>query len=166
MKMQWKKWKKVKRFPLYEVSEFGDVRRGNRQLKLHVDKWGYQIVSLMRLDGTRGTVKAHRIVAEAFLGDPPFEGAQACHNDSVKANNHYSNLRWDTPKGNVADKSIAGTENIGVRNGKARLTESDVVEIRRLVSLDLPTKMVGAEFGVSQQTVSKIANRKLWPHVA
>lgn len=159
-------WKTIDRFPHYEVSENGDVRRNWRILKSCTDDWGYKTLTMTKFNGSRGTVYVHRVVAEAFIGPPPFEGAQACHNDSIKANNHYSNLRWDTPKGNAADKTAAGTENIGERNGRAKLTEADIVEIRRLVAMDWPRKLVGSEFGIAHQTVTKIVLRRRWPHVA
>jgi hypothetical protein len=46
--------------------------------------------------------KVHHIVLEAFVGPRP-EGAVACHTDCDNLNNKVSNLRWDTPTGNVAD---------------------------------------------------------------
>jgi hypothetical protein len=39
--------------------------------------------------------RVHRLVAEAFLGDPPFSGATVDHYpDRNPSNNHASNLRW------------------------------------------------------------------------
>ena len=47
------------------------------------------------------TYKIHRLVAEAFHGPPPFEGAVAMHLDENAANNRASNLRWGTQKENL-----------------------------------------------------------------
>lgn len=40
----------------------------------------------------------HRIVAWAFLGDPPFDGATIDHCNRDKSDNRASNLRWASPK--------------------------------------------------------------------
>jgi HNH endonuclease len=47
------------------------------------------------------TYKIHRLVAEAFHGPAPFEGAVVMHNDENAANNRASNLRWGTQKENL-----------------------------------------------------------------
>ncbi|MFL1463468.1 HNH endonuclease signature motif containing protein [Roseococcus sp. DSY-14] len=44
------------------------------------------------------TWKVARLVAEAFHGPPPFEGAVVMHLDENAANNRASNLRWGTQK--------------------------------------------------------------------
>lgn len=47
------------------------------------------------------TYKVHRLVAEAFHGPPPFDGAVVMHLDENAANNRASNLRWGTQKENL-----------------------------------------------------------------
>ena len=47
------------------------------------------------------TYKVHRLIAEAFHGPAPFEGAVVMHLDENAANNRASNLRWGTQKENL-----------------------------------------------------------------
>ncbi|MGG5819613.1 HNH endonuclease signature motif containing protein [Falsiroseomonas sp. HW251] len=47
------------------------------------------------------TWKVARLVAEAFHGPSPFEGAVVMHLDENAANNRASNLRWGTQKENL-----------------------------------------------------------------
>jgi hypothetical protein len=47
------------------------------------------------------TYKVARLVAEAFSGPPPFDGAVVMHLDENAANNRASNLRWGTQKENL-----------------------------------------------------------------
>lgn len=47
------------------------------------------------------TYKVHRLIAEAFHGPPPFDGAVAMHVDENAANNRPENLRWGTQKENL-----------------------------------------------------------------
>ncbi len=45
--------------------------------------------------------KIHRLVAEAFHGTTPFDGAVVMHVDENAANNRASNLKWGTQKENL-----------------------------------------------------------------
>ena len=87
----------------YEVSNFGKVRclpnRGNhfaqKILKTVVHRDGYIVLSIVGNDGKVYCKKMHRLVAEAFI--PREIGKNIVHHkDSVKTNNHFSNLEWTT----------------------------------------------------------------------
>lgn len=98
---------------LYEVSDHGRVRsldRGSRKgrvLSLRVTGSGHKTVALYLLGKPTGK-NVHRLVLIAFVGPCP-QGMEACHNDGNPANNHLSNLRWDTHKSNMEDKVKHGT---------------------------------------------------------
>jgi hypothetical protein len=47
------------------------------------------------------TWKVARLIAEAFHGPPPFDGAVVMHLDENAVNNRASNLRWGTQKENL-----------------------------------------------------------------
>ena len=47
------------------------------------------------------TYRIARLIAEAFFGPPPFEGAVVMHLDENAANNRPNNLRWGTQKENL-----------------------------------------------------------------
>lgn len=100
---------------IYEVSSEGRVRRlraaqGTRagfDLSPIVDNKGYRIFNLHNR-GSRIRAKAHRLVLEAFAG--PANGLFGLHADDDPANNSLSNLRWGTPKENMADRKRNGGE--------------------------------------------------------
>lgn len=48
-----------------------------------------------------GNMKIHRLVCEAFHGDPPFEKAVVIHLDENAHNNKPENLKWGTQKENL-----------------------------------------------------------------
>lgn len=106
----------------YEVSDHGNVRsvdrivqQGHRTMTIRgeakalVDNGqGRKRVYLHRGNElTRPQV--HRLVLEAFVGPCPPD-MEACHNDGNPANNHVSNLRWDTGSANMRDKRDHGTD--------------------------------------------------------
>jgi len=160
-------WKPIPGWVGYEVSEFGDVRRAKtgRAIKPWVNgKTRYTFFSLYSRN-VKKNIPAHRLVALAFLGLPPSPGYVVAHNDGTRNNNHQSNLRWDTPKGNMADRVEHGTSNRGARNGMSKLNEIDVNAIRKMAQMGIPRSLIADGFGFSRQGVDDIINRRRWRHI-
>jgi hypothetical protein len=158
---------------LYEVSDLGRVRSVTRlgTTQFGVRSYGGSVVAAIRCAngylavnltgrGLRKQCLVHKLVLEAFAGARQ-HGMQACHNDGNRANPRLTNLRWDTTRGNHADKHKHGTAQIGVRNPRARLTEDAVREIRA----GLSTKDAAAKFGVTHSCVWSVQQRRTWRHV-
>lgn len=109
-------WREIEGFDgRYEVSDQGEIRVSRtskashvgRIMKQRLNRLGYLCVQLW--DGERYlTVRVHRAVAKAFLGDPG-EGHVVCHSDGNKQNNAAANLRWDTQANNNRDMPLHGT---------------------------------------------------------
>ena len=95
------RWNPTHIFPKeYAVSENGDVLsiRTGRVLKPADDKYGY-LYYVLCVDGERRTVKAHRLVAYAFI-DNPHNKPSIDHINGDKKDNRVGNLRWVTNKEN------------------------------------------------------------------
>lgn len=72
-------------------------------------------------------------------------------------------LELGTYKDNSDDWVRRAGGNIGIRNGQAKLTEGQVISIRR----DMRTaNIIAPEFGVSPGTISDIKSRRAWKHLA
>lgn len=126
---------------------------------------GYVKVSLF-VDGQGKVDKyVHQLVLEAFVGPCP-EGMEACHDpDRTRTNNTLSNLRWDTRKGNIADKVTHGTQPFGEDVHCAKLTESQVAEAReRYAAGDVTMQAIADDLGVNQITAFDFIRGKTWPH--
>jgi len=93
-------WKRVPGFPDYEVSDEGQVRRGEHVMSQHW-RGKFIIVSLRRPSG-RTSRRVHRLVAEAFIGPRP-PGMHTRHLDDDHANNHLVNIAYGTPSENQYD---------------------------------------------------------------
>lgn len=109
----------------YEVSDLGRVRSmervvnrphrgphrvGTRVLKARIAHHGHHYVTLFGdTKKDRRHFGVHRLLLAAFVGPCP-DGMEACHNDGDPANNHISNLRWDTRESNMQDKLRHGTD--------------------------------------------------------
>lgn len=97
------KWLPVPEFEgYYEVSNLGRIKSLHayhklepgqiKKLSLHTG--GY--LSAKLYNGTKKLYSryVHRLVAIAFIGDPPNEKSQVNHKDGIKTNNVVSNLEW------------------------------------------------------------------------
>lgn len=95
-------WKPCVVFPNeYLVSNYGDVYsvRSRRNIRPNHDKYGY-LYYVLCVNGERETVKAHRLVALAFL-DNPLNKPAVDHINGIKTDNRVCNLRWVTNKENT-----------------------------------------------------------------
>lgn len=173
------KWCQCVRFGQYEVSEFGDVRhieaartrsKGYR-LRGSIDADGYLRYNLRDADGKNCYVPAHRLVAEAFLGPAPSDRHEVAHNTGSRVASHFKHLRWALPVENHADKQEHGTALKGSLNGRAKITEADVLDIRREyreIKLSRRTRGMGEldeKYGLNRGTLINIAMGRSWRHV-
>jgi hypothetical protein len=176
-------WRPCARFPDYEVSECGDVRRRtaikNRplgfQLRGFLNREGY-VAYAMTPDGEeRGeNVPAYRLVAEAFLGPRPTPKHEVAHRNGSKVGCHYTDLRWATRLENTADMAVHGTWRYGHRNGRASVTDEQALNIRReyqrLKREGGGNKYGGlrdlaAKYGTSRRVVRDIGTCTTWRHL-
>lgn len=105
-------WKSIDGWPSYEVSNFARVKSlartvrcgrgfGSRKIKESIlssficKNTGYRQVVF-----SRKKQNVHRLVAIAFLGKPPFIGAQVNHKNSDRSYGALENLEWVTPSEN------------------------------------------------------------------
>lgn len=168
-------FKPIDGFPAYRVSRDGEVEsrwlKAGRHSRL-TDTWrplkpAVRACRHLKVNLSRGGEKhnrlVHRLVLEAFAGPAP-EGRVCCHNDGNPTNNCIDNLRWDTQQSNVDDALRHGTRARGSRCN-SKLTEDDVIEIRRLRAEGVPARDLAGRFGVSANNIRAIASGRSWRHV-
>lgn len=158
------KYKIIAEFSDYAVGTDGSICRRGSFLKTHLMHNGYKRVILCAPNGKRRRALVHRLVLEAFVGPCP-RGMEACHENGIRDDNRLSNLRWDTRKNNFADRDRHGTTARGTRHGMVKLSEADVLEIRKRRAAGARTKDLGKQFGVRHSTISSIALGRTWSHV-
>lgn len=153
----------------YAVSACGAIlsmKRGKvKQMRAISTASGYRSISLCR-PGARALIRlVHHIVLEAFVGNRP-DGMETRHLDGNRTNNSLPNLCWGTPLENGKDRTRHGTawgpSMKGVSNPRAKLTEGDVVQIRRMEG---SCDRLAALFGVSRTLITLIRARKIWRHI-
>ena len=151
----------------YQVSSFGRVRsqyRGDRVLKPTLDGPGYPRVTVVK-DGVRSTRFVHRFVAIAFL--PLLDGRdQVNHKNGVKADNRVDNLEWCTQFENMRHAVDTGLkDHAGEKNPQVVLTETKVLEIRKLRADGTKFRVIAEMYGVSLSAIAMVVYRYNWTHL-
>lgn len=124
---------------------------------------------MFHLNG-RGTpaLRAHRVSWSLFRGAIP-NSLNVLHRCDVRRCVNPDHLFLGTHADNTRDMISKGRGRYraspGVTNGRAKLTEAQVVEIRARGSAGASRKKLAAEFGVASTSISGIIHGKSWKHV-
>ena len=137
----------------YQVSSMGRVKsfkwNKERFLKPSMDKDGYLLVTLCA-GGKRKTLKVHRLVCEAFHGNPDNK-PQVNHINEDKTDNRACNLEWCTCKQNV---------NHGSRNERVSKPVGQYSLDGKLIKLWPSTMEAERQAGFNHGNISQVANGK------
>lgn len=168
-------WKDVKGWEgKYQISNLGRLKSfGGRYRKSMPDGYitlgcigssGYREVSLRR-PGIEKHGRIHALVADHFLVRP--YGAECVnHIDGNKLNNLPSNLEWTTMRGNCKHAVDTGLmNNRGERHKLSKLTESDVIGMRKLKKCGVSYDELAKIFGVCRRQASDVVRGVNWGHV-
>lgn len=112
-------------------------------------------------DESGRVVRVHRWEFEKAYGPLPAHIVvrHACDNPACYELLH---LESGTQTQNIADRVKRKRSAVGERNGGSKITESDVLEIRRS---NMQGKLLAAKFGISASQVSEIRSGKKWSHL-
>ena len=162
---------------IYQVSDMGRIRRigAGRGARpghtLSPTKGGtngkYLKVILGRL---WGRYYVHRMVAQAFHGDPPSSAHEVNHLNGDTHDNRACNLQWVTrSENNIHSYRVLGRKAvvpIGEDQWNSKLTEREVLKMRDLWATGKYTQLeLGNMFCVLQSTVSRVVLRQSWKHI-
>ena len=90
-------WKNV--LGEYFVSNFGNVKRNEKEIKKSKDRKWYYYINIS-INGNVKVFRVHRLVAMAFIPNP-LNKNEINHIDGNKTNNNVNNLEWATHKENM-----------------------------------------------------------------
>ena len=167
-------WKDIEGYEgLYQVSNLGRVKRMrfiNKNTNIEkeriksqkIRKDGYLEVALYK-NGKGKYIQVHRLVAKSFIPNPK-KLPQVNHIDGNKENNCVDNLEWVTNKENVTHAIKTGLQNnSGEHNGKAKLTQQQAEEIRKIrKEKNVPYRQIAKKYNVSHYTIIQICKNRYY----
>lgn len=129
---------------------------------------GYPVMSCRRAIGSD---RGHRASWIIHKGPIP-EGLFVCHHCDNPICTNPEHLWIGTHQENDKDKIIKGRARFGApplkqgsENGSSKLTEEQVIEIKKLLKEGKSTYFIGPIFGVSKTTILRIKKGTHWQHV-
>lgn len=153
-------WKPVNGFEnKYLVSNHGEVKSlfNNKILKGFIDVFGYHQVLFGKTHK-----KMHRLVAEHFIPNPENKRC-VNHLDSVKTNNHISNLEWATHSENTIHQFSMGYKVAEMENRwNSNIDETQILCIRACISEGIPKKELASYFNINVATINRCLSGKHW----
>lgn len=122
--------------------------------------FGYEKVNLQK-SGKKECVFVHRIVCASFKGNrhKPYEVA---HYDGNPSNNNIENLRWALPIENQSDRKRHGTRLVKEKHPRAKLSQSDVDDIRKRLIEGQTQNYIANIYNVSRTCISSISTGRSW----
>ena len=117
------------------------------------------------VDGKK--VYAHRLSFDLHKGTIP-PGMYVLHKCDVRKCVNPDHLFLGSHADNMRDKAKKGrvVKLFGERSGRAKLTESDVLQIRKAYAAGGVTQQeLADQYGVTKALVGQVVRRVVWPHI-
>lgn len=114
--------------------------------------------------GRLGNVEVQRIAYETWVG-PITKGQQVRHTCDNRPCICPDHLILGTVGDNMRDKVERGRQAKGSRVGTAKLTEVQVLEIRRQLNIGVTACSLGEKYGVSGAMIGYIKKGAFWRHL-
>lgn len=126
----------------------------------HVNKDGYGLIAGSWFKGTR---LVHRLAW--LLIRKQLSSAYLCHTCDVRTCCNPDHLFEGTPAQNILDCVSKDRHARGSRNANHKLSEAQVLEIRRLAEIGTSSKELATRFSVSRVNINYIVARTAWKHI-
>jgi hypothetical protein len=179
------RWKKIKGFPDYEISEKGEVRSKSRTspylrhknskhtrrrdgcvLSPIRTKTGYYQVALFN-EWRQHTKHIHRLVAETYLKNPD-KKEHVSHKNCDKLDNRVENLEWATPSENIKNGyKILGYKpySFGKFGGDSHCAKAIIrMDPKRKTKREYPSIRDAGKDGFNETCISKCCHGKQKTH--
>ncbi|MCB0419923.1 MAG: HNH endonuclease [Bdellovibrionales bacterium] len=158
--------RRIKNFPGYFVTEYGEIFRELKSGSLKKvnhnirKKDGYCLV-VLRKDKKPCARYLHRLVAERFCLKKN-KNHVVNHKDANKKNNIASNLEWVSIQENNNHKHENGLCAFGTGIWASKINDDIALDIFKS---ELPSRELGRIYKISKTSVLNIKKKKTWRHI-
>lgn len=164
-------WKEIKDFDNYEISNYGNVKRkeytvvfSNGKIYKYKERYikssnrgGYKRYDLIK-HGSKKTLSAHRLVAEAFIPNPENKPC-VNHINGIKDDNRIDNLEWVSNSENMKHSyDVLKRKNSGILGRKIDLKEIPL--IKSMYFNGCTQREIAYKYNVHQRVIWEIVNNK------
>lgn len=159
-------WNPVPEHEGYYASDDGRILSLKRRTPLimkQIASYDGHLYVFMYDGGNMKKVWVHRAVLSAFRGKEE-KHLECRHLDDDPANNHIINLEWGDRFQNVEDKRRNGGMPVGERSGTHKLTEKQVLQIRKQYG-KITLREMARQYGVSHTAIRRAALGIKWSHI-
>lgn len=150
----------LKEFPNYSVDKEGFISNTKGKLLKPVERNGYLAIRLSKNNKVYHK-SVHRLVYEAFKGTIS-EGYHINHINGLRNDNRLNNLEACTHKENN-DRRLFLRK--GEQINTAKLTEQQVMDIRKRKQKGESTMVIAKEYGLNKSSINKIVRGYSWKHL-
>lgn len=141
----------------------GKWKKSIKGTKIKSKRSRYLVHSFYRVNLT---MTIHSLVLTAFLGDRPKSTDQCRHLNGNNKDNRLENLCWGSAKENAHDRIEHETNPTGNRNPNSKITDEDLLEMRRLYSEENYTcKRLSEIYNIHEMYVMRLMQGKHWKHL-
>lgn len=137
---------------LWEISNYGNVRRNGEEYIPHSDRDGY-----LRCSGGKYQFGVHRVVAELFISNP-LGKPTVDHINRIKTDNRACNLRWATYKEQAENRASQKGKQLSEET-RARMSAA---KKGKKVSDETRQKMSAAQIGNKKALGNKNTFGRIW----
>lgn len=123
---------------------------------------GYVIINLAKNGIVRKFI-IHRLVAQSFIQNPE-KKSEINHKNGIKKDNRVENLEWCTRSENCKHSFDIGLSKRGEDHYKTKLTEKQVIKIKRNKN-NLTVTEMAKKYHVTYECIRKIIKNYNWKHI-
>ena len=142
------------------ANDIASARRWVERVLKKTDRNGYPSVTLY-IRGVQFPRLVHRLVAKAFLPNPEGKG-EVNHKNGIKYDSRAVNLEWVSRGENQIHGSKVLFNMVGEKALAAKLTWSQVDEIRKRLAAGEKVESLRIAFGVSFTAIYRIRSGRTW----
>jgi hypothetical protein len=167
--MEQEQWKQIEDFPVYEISNLGNVRKslkGGSYKPIVSNPAPYYLMFSTWINGILQRRYVHREVLKAFSPSEDPTLTHVCFKNGDHTDTRLENLYWSSQARRMVRRFHENGYERGEDHFAAKLTEQDVRDIRQAWQEGTSSQSAMArKYGMHPSTINNIIAGRYWSHL-